>query len=980
MKKTLSLLICLSFLLSSGIKANAQGKVHVIDLADQNQNVFVSDISADGTKISGYDYYQSFSFIWTKESGITILDQGCGGSAANAISNSGIITGQFADSTLMYEDEYYGTLALASAGYFKDGKWHSLGLKEGIPPMNLGGSSSYVITPDGKYIGGSWKATNEDGRDLIEPVIWDISGAEVKARVLEHKAIGQGAKVNSLSADGKVAGGWAAPLNMRNPVIWIDGKIKDITLNGIVSYGEVHDVSPNGRYVALSMEGQAAVYDIKEDRLTMLPMKEGMVSASATNVSNDGFVIGYHQIMVGPTNREAFVYSEGLGVVSLNDYLEKLKVSVPAGLIMETTMGISADGKKLVGFGEAQLSNGLYMVGWYIELDRHLQGLNPARDLSATEEALGEIKVTWQAPSEENASAWLVGYNLYRNGEKVNEEPLSETVYNDKSLEHGTYKYKVTAIWGNSVESRPTQEAKVNTALVELPFYDDFSSANIDSLYWNVSSSTSSWKVSPYAGIQPPSLSYYTPAGAKYEDSITSPWIQAEYANDLYLSFNLLIPYSEYPGNDSLRIDIFNGEEWKAIAYYGSSEWMTYSFEPQTLDISEIAAGKIIRLRFTASGDNKDGYMAWGIDNINIYSSRDKFRVEKPLNLTAYVMEDGNVRMNWTDPNEVASLSYLPGEDVTYSIGNEGKTFIAANLYTPEDLESYDGYYLTHISAYLNQNYWVATPAKYRLVVFKGDRQVISQDITDFTPNAWNTFAIKKTTFIDASTPLYFGIEIVEHDPNDWPIGSCDGVLVDTFDDEQIIVNDGKSNIYSEDGGKTWKKLTADNIKESMAIKATVSKARPGTAKERLMGYRVYRNGYDMLGNDGYGNRLLTPLNNYVDRTPFTDSRDYTVTAFYITQEESDESVPAYIPGKGTPLTRSDVTGNIEVDNNVKIYNLQSNLYVVTSTPGILSIYTAGGNLHSQRNVTAGETVINMPVGVYIVKLGDITQKIVIAN
>lgn len=978
MKKTLSLLI---FSLSLLISANvfAQGKVHVIDMADQNRLIFAIGLSPDGTKVTGYDYGQAFSFVWTKEDGLKVLDEGVGASSAVAISNTGVVTGQFADTTLIYESPEYGPTALLSAGYFKEGKWHSLGLKEGVEPASMGGSLADAISADGTKIGGSRRAFTEEGREILEPVIWDIKNGKHSVQILEHEKTGQGARIEAMSANGKIAGGFAAPHDQRTPALWIDGKLRMIKMNGVIPNGEVLGISPNGRYAALSLAGNGGLYDIEQDRLVVIPPMEGMMSASATQVSDNGTVIGYNQFQIGPTNRVAFIFNEKFGTYSLTDYLAKLNIQIPQDLQMATSMGISADGKKIMGFGD-QLINGMYfMVGWYIEIEKHLEGFNPVRDIVASEEGRSNIRISWEKPSTEGSSYMYEGYNLYRNGKKLNETLLTDTTYLDSSLSNGTYQYKVTAVYGDNQESLPTKVFKVSTAMVDLPFYDDFASANMDSLFWNTTSTN--WSIDGFSGIQPPSIHYFNPIGGSYSESLTSPWINASYANDLFLSFNVVIPYAEVPGNDSLRVEVYDGEAWQTVARYGSSTWMSYSFEPKTIDISKVAAGKETRIRFTGYGDNSGEYAIWNIDNVNVYTSRQKFRVEKPLNLTAYRSDSAKVQLNWSDPNNVTTLTYLPYEEVYNCIGNEGKPFMAVSKFEKEDLKAFEGYYLTHISAYFNHNSWAGDPATYRLVVFKGDRQVVSQDITEFTPNAWNEIALKKTILVDPATPLYFGVEVVEHDPSDWPVGTCDGVLFDTWDDEQVVINDGKSNLYSEDGGKTWKKLTNDGMKHSIAVKATISKERPSAAKERLMGYRVYRDGYDLLGNDSSGNLLLTILNNFTDLSAPDYACSYTVTAFYTSQEESDMSEPAYISAvQEQPVTRASVSNETDLNIPVKIYSKQSDLYVITGQADVLSIYNINGQLHSQRSIPAGQTVISMPTGVYVIKVGNTTQKVVISQ
>ncbi len=66
--------------------------------------------------------------------------------------------------------------------------------------------------------------------------------------------------------------------------------------------------------------------------------------------------------------------------------------------------------------------------------------------------------VTYQPASGE--SLVLAGYNVYRDGVKINSAPVNTTEYLDRTAVKGNHRYRVTAVY-NAGESRPTNEVSV---------------------------------------------------------------------------------------------------------------------------------------------------------------------------------------------------------------------------------------------------------------------------------------------------------------------------------------------------------------------------------------------------------------------------------------------------------------------------------------------------------------------------------------
>lgn len=65
----------------------------------------------------------------------------------------------------------------------------------------------------------------------------------------------------------------------------------------------------------------------------------------------------------------------------------------------------------------------------------------------------GSAIVTWSAPASPTPGVKAVGYNIYRNGVKLNNSLITDFIYTDSNLEFGEYTYEVDVFFNNSCES-----------------------------------------------------------------------------------------------------------------------------------------------------------------------------------------------------------------------------------------------------------------------------------------------------------------------------------------------------------------------------------------------------------------------------------------------------------------------------------------------------------------------------------------------
>jgi len=897
---------------------------------------YVVCISPDGHYVGGY-IWGGPGFYWTDEDGHIFV----GASEVDAISDNKLIVGSFFTGKFDEDD-----MPIFAGGYYVDDEWNELDM-----------AHADGVSEDGTKIAGTQDGGNWDW----VPVTW----SDDEITFLDFESGGQGARVLSMSVDGRVISGWAAPDYTRHPVVWVDGVYKRIAMDGVWGSGEAPNVSPNGKYVALDFNENAAIYDVEKDELIIIGKFPDATLAVANAVSDDGIVIGYNQTSIGwgDFTRDGFIYKEEWGMVDLEEYLLNIGIDEAAGAEFWTPTGISANGKRIVGFG---FWSGL---GYVIDIEEHITGFYPPKNLTLTEVGFGEIDLAWEAPTEDPENDFS-GYNVYRNGIKINSALISSTTFSDKLIPQGNHSFSITAVWNNKDESVGTREMKINIGEFSLPFMEDFSNEDFNINYWNVSpGSETRWLVG-FNGIEPPCISFMPPLSSSYSEYFVSPYLNAADNEEVFLIFNLARACSELGSDEGLKVEVYNGE-WHTIDDIRPAfEWG--SFEYYEYDISEFAAGNQTRIRFVAYGENIGEWMYWNIDNIYIFGAGDEIELKVPLRVTAHKMEDGYVHINWADPGALVKLSYHEEEEgyPWNLIGNEGEPFISAAKFEAKDLIGYNGYKLVSISAYLAYNYdeYISEFATFKLAVFIGSERIVDQDITDVDFFNWNTFFLDEPIIIsiDMEEPLYFGIEVVKHDEKDLPIGVGEMLSYmepDTW--EMTPYYEGRSNLTSIDGGVTWQPLTDYFIDGSILVRANLVSNDFALPAEHLYGYFVYRNDENIIGIDWAGNEFLTRMNNFTDLFPL-DEEDvcYSVVAFYNIQKSSEKVTFCL----GDPV-------NID-----KVFAKNKNVFEVFPNPAYDRIYIYGENfrqatLYDFKGMLIMQTkeneisVGNLSSGIYILKI-----------
>jgi uncharacterized membrane protein len=969
-------------------------------IESNNGDVYAHGMSSDGAYIAGQigagtAYVGHHSFVWTKAGGITEWDTtGANpdelGSTAWGVSLTGRIAGVSPDPNHLVNSYDPPPLPLITAAFrdYNSDTWDILPFLPNITSFFYGfGSRAYAISDDGARIAGSQTAGGQNQRTSAG--YWDISNDRIVSYtpLLTNTAPGYSSVAQAISGDGKVIGGQETDNSKNYTVLWIEGVKKRITG---VSGDPVNAISTNGRYAVFQNDFKATLYDIKKETFSTFDL--GTIYSTPLAVSDNGIVAGYRgsklssQLPGGGDSRQAFIYTKSLGMVSLKQFLNDAGIETPLDTLLVAS-NISADGRKLAGFGT---KNGK-ISSFYVEIPEIPSGLTPVKNIYAATSVYGSIDLSWEAPeaAEDTDAPLLTGYAVYENDIRLTILDTTHLTYPLTGKSDGTYRYAVRAQYeedGEPVEAIAGKTIAVTIGKKTLPFYEPFDAympggyvvslgqvmeeIPLSAGYWDVSANTvpfsSSWKVSQ-SGIPPYAAGFAAPYAGAYSESLTSPYFDASLTADLFLAFEIYVPLGTRATPDTLAVELYDGVQWNTVDKIPAVGQLT-NFTNRHYNISSYSGRDNLRFRFRVyypydnAGEN---YANWFIDNIELTDSENKIEIEPPLVVHACKAEDNTVHLNWSDPYGNVTLRYMSDDNAFGFLRNDKLPYIAANRYPAEDLAAYNGYKLTSISFWRTTNpepeQAITVQPRFKWFVSQGGERLFSADVVD-PQLRWNTIQLDEPITVDVSKPLYYGVEVVECDPQDWPIGSGTYyVLGATENDPYVNLTkfDGRGNIYSEDNGATWRKVSqdgADYLYDLFCIRATLSKEPSDYVPRRILGYKIYRNNQSLVAEE-WASDISVNLNHFTDTNPTTGNVCYDVKTYYagynaheLSGATSDciaingiDLIPAANglkmypnPVKRNEILRIEFTGKPAPTQTVRIYDLSGK--IVQEAPATIPV------------------------------------------
>ncbi|MDR0507130.1 MAG: T9SS type A sorting domain-containing protein [Dysgonamonadaceae bacterium] len=980
------------------ISANAQ-RFTVIS-TENGRSVYPKGISSDGKYVAGQigigsTYTGHHSFVWTEENGLQELDSLLvnelgQGPSAYAVSSSGRIAGVAPDfDHPVTEAGNTVPYPLITAAYkdYNSADWNILSYSSSATSLYYNHyNRAYAITDDGNIIVGG--QTPGGQAEWHSAGYWDVSDPD---NITFHVLGGNDSEIQAVSGDGSVMGGGVDT----QPVLWINGVKKEIS--GSSGYPVV-GISNNGKYAVFRHNFRSSLYDIENEQL--IAFDQGATFSIPAAVSDNGVVVGYWSHMQSNLKlyQRAYIYSSTLGMMSLESYLTREGISFAMDSLLVAS-GISKDGRKIIGYG----MRGGKTCGFFVEIPEIAVGLVPVKEPAIESPGYGKVRLTWTKPDVLSGNGvTLTGYAVYKDSATqplVVIDNILTSMYIDNAVTDGTHEYVIKAVYddnGTSKESIAGKNLYITMGKKTLPFFDDFSDYQpggaiievheilkeipLSTGYWDVTANTlpfsNSWKVQEF-GFPHWCAGILAPMGGLYEESLVSPYFDAGGVTNLHLSFNVRTPNSS---QERMAVEIFDGSNWTTIDDLPANGRDNYTFK--TYDVSQLAGKSSVRFRFRSYGLGTS-QIRWQVDNVELADEATQITVEDALVVLARKADDGTAHVNWSDPNGCVELRYMWDDAAFGRLGNDKYPVIAANMYPAEDLKAYEGYKLTSISFWrtTNPNGSLNLPApEFKWFVAQDGVRLCDLDVED-VQLGWNRVQLSQPIEIDVTKPLYYGVEVVSCDPRDTPLGSGAYMIEDPNNPGAglyLTIADGRGNLYSEDGGVTWHKIseTPNFEYELYCIRATLAKDPSVEPKKAISGYTVYRNGVDLISLQmGMGGNLL-PLNNYTDIDPLPDGEDacYTVKTYYSLQQYSD--------GKTFCIDLADIS-LIADENGIKIYPniIRKGEIIMIELPdndfnAILRIYDLSGK--KVKEILAESPVSFDKSGIYILKINSVAVKVIV--
>lgn len=358
-----------------------------------------------------------------------------------AVDNNGVVYGVFK------------TLNNAGAeisipGYYKEGVLHPMTLPEGFSGDGLDACCS----ADGKFVG----MTLTDPTGHLVPVVWREGVPFVVSTNGDHS------RVSCITEDGSMIGGWMNTSNRQSTLWTFDG-------TGYNNYkhpgstpkwtDNVMGFSADNRY-ALVDDGwnyetgdqYYGYYDIENEKMLPIDCPDDRGAAIYMyNMSDDKYAIGSYEgtAMIVNPDRKASLLIDWLKEnynVDAHDFPEIITYEN----VFRLERGMTVNhGAKRIGFlyyGEYPGVEDYYpFYSMYLVLDADAENATPL-ELKATKlPGIASVNLEWDIPFA--CERKILGYEVYRDGKKINSELVTEKHYYDRTVSAGTHQYAVRTVF-----------------------------------------------------------------------------------------------------------------------------------------------------------------------------------------------------------------------------------------------------------------------------------------------------------------------------------------------------------------------------------------------------------------------------------------------------------------------------------------------------------------------------------------------------
>ncbi len=296
-----------------------------------------------------------------------------------------------------------------------------------------------------------------------------------------------------------------------------------------------------------------------------------------------------------------------------------------------------------------------------------------------------------------SAHNYLTGFNLYRDGVKINETLITEHAYTDVVPTFGDHTYQVESVFETGAPVKG-ELVTINVPNIHLlPFVENWESYEFETNFWEVSCPATEatwtnkcfWKMDYLQKtLYNESASFYPSGLTDYKDyCLTSMEFDATGLDGVMLCYDLALyaytGFGSVRGEEKMLLEVFDGTQWikvdertDAAGHFGYTRFY--------VDLTSQVAGKKFKIRFNAQGKDCYNIIEWYIGYVRIY---EKAKANVSGTVLCGTEQVAGVTVTLTSAEEDVYTA-TTAADGTYSIPN-----VDAGSYTVEaNLKGYNPY------------------------------------------------------------------------------------------------------------------------------------------------------------------------------------------------------------------------------------------------------------------------------------------------
>lgn len=239
-------------------------------------------------------------------------------------------------------------------------------------------------------------------------------------------------------------------------------------------------------------------------------------------------------------------------------------------------------------------------------------------------------------PNKAETRNYLEGFNIYRDGNKINTTLLTEHMFTDEAPTYGKHTYQLEAVYqdGEKVKGESLEVDLINIHL--LPFIETFYTYSFETNFWEVTTDSTGkayWEPGYRDGGEIDNAAVFKPSlrwKKGYSDQcLTSMELDATGLNEVMLSYDialeaymLTLPAGQERTIESLFVEVsVEGGAWQRVREHNNANG-SFGYDRVYVDLTSKVANKKFRIRFNASGQDPWNISAWYIAYVKAYEKK----------------------------------------------------------------------------------------------------------------------------------------------------------------------------------------------------------------------------------------------------------------------------------------------------------------------------------------------------------------------